>query len=417
MTRPTFGAALALAAAALAALPDPAPGCAAVPRDGQYVFTTDEAALVVWDEKTKTEHFVRRASFHSTAYDFGFLVPTPTRPALDLADDALFSDLSALTAAAVEYRTSVREVDRPFEFGFGCSRSAAERMAVGDAAPAARAGGVDVLEQKKLGDYDATVLRFRRGTADTPETGAAEVNKWLAKHGYEASKAIEAWLARYVKDEWCITAFKIGAQKTDDPHELKVAQTPQTGRRNGLRAKPVRMSFAAERPFYPYREPEAEPAKEPGPTGGPRALRVFVVAPGRYAGALGDGSKEWPGRTVWAGALDATRAARYFELAKANRSIQEEGLSLPAPDPGAGWWVTEFEDRSSPRPGTDEVYFAPSADPAPVARPPVVVTNTKTVMRTPWWHGAVYFGAPVAVVGCALAGWRLSRRGSAPPPT
>ena len=106
MNRLSLGAALALTAAALAALaaiPEPASGCAVVPPEGMSVNTAEEGALVVWDEKTKTEHFVRRAAFQSTAYDFGFLVPTPTRPHLDLADDDLFRELSALTAAKIEY--------------------------------------------------------------------------------------------------------------------------------------------------------------------------------------------------------------------------------------------------------------------------------------------------------------------------
>ena len=119
MNRLSLGAALALVAAlaCVAAIPAPADGCAAVPHRGESVSTAEETALIVWDEKTKTEHFIRRANFTTTAYDFGFLVPTPTRPYLDSADDSVFSDLSAITAAKVEYQTVVREVNE--EFGFG----------------------------------------------------------------------------------------------------------------------------------------------------------------------------------------------------------------------------------------------------------------------------------------------------------
>jgi hypothetical protein len=415
MNRLSLGAALALTAvalAALAAIPEPAAGCAAVPREGTYVNTAEESALIVWDEKTKTEHFVRRAAFHSTAYDFGFLVPTPSQPHLDLADDDLFRELSALTAAKIEYQTVTREVDK--EFGFGCAMKTAME-ATGEAMPASKAdrGGVDVLEQKKLGDYDATVLRFRRGTADTPESGAAEVTNWLAKHGYEASAAIKSWLEQYVKDEWCVTAFKIGAKKTDDPHGVR-GEPNTTARTRDLRAKPVRMSFKAERPFYPYREPAADPAKQAGqPGNGSRLLRVFVAAPARYAGTLGDGSKPWPGQTVWAGQVDAANWTSYFQKARLTDDVKEEGLSLTAPKASDGWWLTEFEDRSSPRPGTDEVYFAPSSDAAPVTRPPVIITNTKYVSRTPWWHAAVYLGVPVVLVIGGLATWRLLMRRAA----
>lgn len=413
MNRPSVSAFALFAAtfAALAALPDPATGCAVAPREGEYVNTADEAALIVWDEKTKTEHFVRRANFRSSAYDFGFLVPTPTRPHLELADDDLFRELSALTAAKVEYQTVTREVNRGFEFGCAGSMAPKAEMA-GAASPDGRAGGVDVLEQKKLGDYDATVLVFRRGTNDTPEHGATEVTKWLANHGYEASKAIETWLARYVKDEWCITAFKIGAKPTDDPHGVK-AERNQFGRARDLRAKPVRMSFKADRPFYPYREPESTPvpaahAQQRG--NDVRLLKVFVAAPARYAGTLGEGSQPWPGQTAWAGSLDPARWEGFFQRAKLTEAVNEPGLALTMPKSSDGWWLTEFEDRSSPRPGTDEVYFAPSADPSPVTRPPIIVTNTRIVERTPWWHVAVFLGVPAVLMVGGLATWRLARR-------
>ena len=40
----------------------------------------DQEILVVWNPATKTEHFIRQASFRSQAKGFGFLVPTPTPP-------------------------------------------------------------------------------------------------------------------------------------------------------------------------------------------------------------------------------------------------------------------------------------------------------------------------------------------------
>jgi hypothetical protein len=401
MTRLPLLIALALLAA-LAALPSPATGCAPAPRPGESVSTADESALIVWDEATKTEHFVRRASFTSTGYDFGFLVPTPTRPHLDLADDAVFDDLSSLTAAKYEYRTEVVEVNEAFAFGCagGAAKSAGEAR-LADKSVAPPVGGVSVLEQKKLGDYDATVLKFRRGTADTPATGAAELTRWLSKHGYEASAAIQAWLERYVQDEWCITAFKIGAKPTDDPHAVPNA-------RRDVRARPVRMSFQAERPFYPYREPAAAP-DAPNP-GGPRLLRVFVASSARVEGTLGDGSKPWPGATAWAKPVEASKWEGVFKLTGLTEDARSGDSVFAAPKPAAGYWLTEFEDRSSPRPGTDEVYFGPSADASAVERPPIIVTNKQYVYRTPWWQVVVYFGVPAALFLGALGAWRMARR-------
>jgi hypothetical protein len=73
-------------------------GCAAVSRARQRVEIADESAIIIWDASTKTEHFIRRASFTTPADDFGFLVPTPTKPALAEASDSAFSYLERLTA-------------------------------------------------------------------------------------------------------------------------------------------------------------------------------------------------------------------------------------------------------------------------------------------------------------------------------
>ncbi len=409
MNRFTFVLAVALAAYVLAIIPDPASGCGMAPHHGQEVTTTDEAALIVWDDKTKTEHFIRRANFHSTGYDFGFLVPTPNPPDLDVAEDVLFGELSTITAPKIEYREEVREVQKEFSLGCASAKRTMEAAGMADnkAMPTARApGGVEVLEQKRVGDYDAAVLVFRKGDGDDPDRGAAELAKWLVKHGYESSDAVKKWLERYVKDEWCITAFKIAAPeaKKDSPNP---PPQPRPNTRHDLRSKPIRMSFRAERPFYPYREPESEQAKQ---TGEPRLLRVFVAASVRYAGLLGDGTKPWPGQTVWAGPVDAGRWTGIFQHAKLSDPPKGEKQAITMTKPTEGMWLTEFEDHSSPRPGTDEVYFEPAPTAGTVERPTRIITNTKIVVVTPWWHAAVYFGVPVAIILVWFVAWRLLRR-------
>lgn len=413
MNRFTFVLAAALAAGALAAVPDSADGCAAAPRHGEQVYTNDEAALIVWDEKTKTEHFVRRANFRSTGYDFGFLVPTPNKPDLDVAEDNLFDELAQLTAPKVEYREVVKEVEKDFMPGCA-SKTAADGARLGENMPmgkSAAPGGVEVLEQKRVGDYDATVLAFRKGDGDTPEKGAAELEKWLAKHGYEAPPFIREWLKKYVADQWCITAFKIAAPEVKDVKGAKKdgpAPPVVRGGQQNLRAKPIRMSFKADRPFYPYREPQTETTASPA--GESRLLRVFVAAQSRFAGKLGDGTKARPGQTVWAGAVDVNRWGNLFQKATIAEPPLKDGQPVFArPDPN-GLWLTEFEDRSSPRPGTDEVYFEPAAEQSAMERPPNIITRTRIVTVTPWWHAAVYIGVPVGLVLVGLVGWRLARR-------
>jgi hypothetical protein len=168
------------------------------------------------------------------------------------------------------------------------------------------------------------------------------------------------------------------------------------------------MSFKAGKPFYPYREPEAEQQKAAGE---PRLLRVFLAAPGRFAGTLGDGPKPWPGATLWSGPVDAGRWTGVYthaDLTDPPRGKERPPVNLPRE--AYGYWLTEFEDHSSPRPGTDEVYFEPDLDQSPVARPPRVITSTKVVTVTPAWHAAVLYGVPAALVLGGLAAWRLRRK-------
>jgi hypothetical protein len=325
----------ALLTAVPLAAPSPAPGCASVPPRGERVEITDEVALIVWDEATKTEHFIRRANFRSTAAEFGFLVPTPTQPDLGEADDSVFDHLATVTAPKVETRHVKRA--RPRRSGRGESAGAM-----------APRSGVEVLEEKQVGGLDAVVLRFHRGgKEDDPAAGAKELVEWLKKRGYEFGPTLVAWLEPYIANDWVMTAFRIAGGKGG----------PAGSGPRGVGGVPVRMSFKTDRPFYPYREPVEE---KPAPGYQQRFLRVYFVGASRFEGNLGTGSGAWPGTTVWADKLTAGQAKILTTRAK-----------LPGPVPDSAW-LTEFEDHSSPRPGTDEVYFKAAADQSAVARSPIV---------------------------------------------
>src|SRR5262249_31099362 len=98
-----------------------------------------------------------------------------------------------------------------------------------------------------------------------------------------------------------------------------------------------------------------------------------------------------------------------FQKAKLTEPGPEAKTAVALPKATDAYWLTEFEDRSSPRPGTDEVYFEPAADASPVARPPIIVSNTRTVMVRPWWHAAVLLAVPVGLFLGGLVLWRLWR--------
>ncbi len=181
---------------------------------------------------------------------------------------------------------------------------------------------VRVLSAQRVAGYDAVVLE-----ADN----AAELNRWLDKRGYAFSPSLTEWLTPYVAAHWKITAFKIA----------KDAGYREVG------TSAVRMSFTTDRPFFPYREPaDQREAKEA--QAGDRLLRVFFLSSSRMDGALGDNaSGAWPGQTVWADRISEADRERFSSLVPSDSRL--------APNT----WLSVFEDKSSPRPGTDEVYFAP----------------------------------------------------------
>ena len=336
---------LAVLAAALFAVPEPVTACAPAPPRNQSVEIASESAIIVWDEGTKTQHFIRRASFQTEASDFGFLVPTPTQPTLAEADNEAFDTLAQITAPEVVKQP------RPSSSGcgIGCAapKGAAEPGAVAD-----KAEPVRVLDEQRVAGYDAAVLEADDANA---------LNSWLTEHGYEFSPALTQWADHYIKAKWKITAFKI-AKRTKDEKAVGTSA--------------VRMTFHTERPFFPYSEPQQLFAGEKLP----RLLRVFLIREGKVKGTLGEKGQAWPGTVAWAGNIKA-----------ADREKILQQLKLPADTRPAEWWLTEFEDHSSPRPGTEDVYFSLADDQTPVKRPPHIQY--------------VFNGAANFAVYCALAAY------------
>ncbi len=315
----------------------PAEGCAPAVPAGSYVTVASESAVIVWDEATHTEDFIRRASFRTEARDFGFLVPTPTKPELAEANDAAFAALERSIAprlVAVERWSGVSFMPLVLAPFMMMSRSAAPVEVA--------AAGVTVLEEKRVAGYDAAVLE-----ADS----ASALATWLSDHGYEKRPALEEWLVPYVEKKWKLTAFKIADG----------ADAGGPGAVRGLGTSAVRMTFHTDRPFFPYREPRDQRESVPADRSSPRSLRVFFIAPGRFAGAIGAGAATWPGKTVWSGPPPDWATEH-----------------LPSKPP-AGAWLTAFDDDASPRPGVDELYFSRASEQSPVEPPPVDYVVPKPV--------------------------------------
>ncbi len=333
--------------------PEPARACAVILRPGMSGWIDQETAIIVYDAKTKTEQFIRKASFGATtSADFGFLVPTPTLPTLSLAEDAAFNELKNTTAARHEYHTKITTV-----FGFDLARwSPFSRSTVfGNVTSKVgmAPGGVKVISEQRVGNYDTAILKA---------TDAKALQEWLSSNGYESTPAITDWLAVYVKSDWYLTAFKL----------TKDGPTSAEG-------TTVRISFQTERPFYPYREPIST---NPG-NASKRSLTVYYLSGERATGTLGE-KGEWPGNTVWADKVPDAKLASIFKHLKLKPDEQTNLLTATP-------YLNEFQDDSFPRPGTDEVYFQPSADQTAIERPPIIHT-TEVIHYWPGEFGALVVG-------------------------
>ena len=278
--------------------------------------------MIVWNPATRTEHFIRRATFQGESRDFGFLVPTPTIPVLTAVDDEVFSLMEKKTTPRTEYRTE-KEIDwTPLLLMPFASRNKGEGM------PAVASAPVQVLSTQKVAGYEAAILEA---------SDASALNTWLTEHGYATTPELTAWLDEYVQRQWIISAFKIDKTQTD-----LAAQTSA-----------VRMSFTTDRPFFPYREPASQ---REGPAD-PRVLRVWFIGPERVEGKIGDG-QTWPGQLYWSETLT-------------DRQIS----GVPV---AAGARLTAFEDHATPRPGVDDLFFGRSTDQSVLIQPPNVETEIKT---------------------------------------
>lgn len=305
----------------------PIPACCPAPPSGKPVVNADQTVIMIWDADTKTQHFIRKASFKSEADDFGFLVPTPTEPELNESGNEAFPVLQKLT------EPERQKVRRPSgTMACGCA-AGDKQMTKGGASGAV----VRVLQEKLVAGFHAVVLE-----ADSTEV----LVKWLKENGYAFSPEVQAWAKPYVDAKWKITALKV-AKSADARDSEKVT------------ASALRITFKTDQPLFPYREPNPEKAAA-ALDAHHRLLRIYFLADAKYQGKM-DGDPGWTGRIAWAGKVEAEDRTRTLAL-----------LNLPPSTGPAEWWLTEFEDDWPYRNAPADVYFSRNRDQDPVHRPPII---------------------------------------------
>jgi len=316
---------LALSTSAVFLIPSaplpPILACGVASPSGKPVVNADQTVITIWDAKTKTQHFIRQASFKSEADDFGFLAPTPSEPELAEAGDEAFPFLLKLT------EPEKRVIPRPSS-GLGCGCGGSMPLP-------ATASAVTVVSEKLVAGFHAAVLE-----ADSAD---ALVN-WLKEHGYANSPEIKVWAEPYVQAGWKITALKVA--KPEGDHAKRV------------NASALRMTFKTDRPLFPYREPDSRgSAKALGAD--KRLLRIYFLADGRYQGELTKENR-WTGTVAWSGKLSSADRKKSLDL-----------LKLPESTGPAEFWLTEFEDEWPYQIAPADLYFALDADQSSMKREPI----------------------------------------------
>lgn len=348
---------LVVATALIAARVLPVLACATLAPDPKdSVNVVDESAIIIWDAAKKREHFIRGATFESSAKNIGFIVPTPSTPELSSARREAFTVLEKALEPKVEHRVNRQYIWSIFSGGAGSDDEDAVtattantvEKAVPDSGASMRAPAavVRVLQTQQVAGYDATTLKAN-------DVGA--LGRWLGKNGYAMTDAFHNWLQPYVRDGWVMTAFKI---RKSNNHQKQFSSAL------------VRMSFDAEKPFYPYREPAG--ARKANAAKTDRSLRVFFIGDTRVSGAIGQNTKRaWPGKAQWSDKLND-------HLNLTQRANLAQQLALNPKQFSAKARLTSFEDFSSPRPGFDEVYFSPSAQQDKILPAPLIIKTDKT---------------------------------------
>jgi len=286
---------------------------------GNFIHVQAEQTLVVWDEKTKTEHFVRKPRFDGDPESFGFFVPTPVVPQVGKADPKLFERVRDLV-----------EPPPPM-----MNQGVATGM---DARGSGRPGGaVDVLQTVKVDDYELVSLK----ASDEQALG-----DWLGKHGFTDRPSLRDWAKNYVERGWIINAMRYAGTKEKAKTSI---ETPT-----------LRLSFAIEEPFYPYSEPPDDPSD----------LRAFQIKRGyvpqrtldvwlvsRKSMFAPEAVQAWGGLQI----RTSTRVGATL-LAEALGDTKDWGFATSAED---SWVVTHLADAANQRAGMSDLVFTSYSIPPP----------------------------------------------------
>lgn len=314
--------------------------CAMAWKHQAYAEITREEAIIIWDERQKIEHFIRRAQFQGSAQELGFLVPTPSRPELGEVPDRAFAPW--LQAVQPQIQTRIELVPTLIQAILLPQFTASEKQALNALAR------VELGPEQDLGSYTAQILRSAEPQA---------LQDWLKAHGYESDQALLDWLRPYAQSGWFVTAFRVkpsAKEAADSSLESAsaAAEINANAELQELELPAVRLSFKTETPFYPYTEPQRERA-----SGAPRMLRLYTLASAPKVGIYGSEAESDRAQPLGFDGLHGVQGRR-MNLHTAPTPQAQKLLESVLPDSQLkvdGWWLSAWSDFSQTRPGPQDV--------------------------------------------------------------
>jgi hypothetical protein len=282
--------------------------CFSLPAPGGSVNVGSESAVIVWNSVSKSEHFIRSATFNATGPDFGFIVPTPTVPTITSADPAAFTYIKQHILPGY-----APDTPPPHD------NSRDSPPMVLSLAP------VEVLSQENVDGTQITTV----SASDSDALGT-----WMTTNGFTWTRDMGTWLDPYIKMNWVITLFKY--QKQDSSSNI-------------VSSSLLDLTFHTTVLFFPYSEPASQRSR--GNYARQRSLTVYIFSNCRMRGELEANPEKavWPDKLLYTDRVDMTKLNTLLPL-----------LNLHASDLPAHPWITVLHDFAAPRPGVADVIFEPS---------------------------------------------------------
>ncbi|MCK4304091.1 MAG: DUF2330 domain-containing protein [Candidatus Eisenbacteria sp.] len=190
---------------------------------GKDIYEPSQKALIFYDSARQREDLIIQAGFEGNTTDFAWVVPVPSLPDLDTADNQLFEECYSLTKPLSRKRGSM----------WGCSR---------DSDTPTKTGGRDdihIYDEQLVGIYQTLTVG-----ADDGATLADSLEAWGYLHQENRGEA-EAALQFYINKSWYFVAMKV------DPSSSVWNSNAGGYWHGGL--DPIRFSFDTEQIVYPMR--------------------------------------------------------------------------------------------------------------------------------------------------------------------